>query len=89
MTDKNKTNWYERAYERVINTDKLQGHYDTIFADWQEVAINDVSLPLVELIESLSIIAGQHGVGRVDNVEAPAGVVLHAALQAGAACMST
>lgn len=47
------------------------------------VSINDVSLPLIELIESLSIIAGQHGVGRVEDVEAPAAVVLHAALQAG------
>jgi argininosuccinate synthase len=47
------------------------------------VAINDVALPLIELIESLSLIAGQHGVGRVENVEAPAAVVLHTALQAG------
>ena len=46
------------------------------------MAINDVALPLIELIESLSLIAGQHGVGRVENVEAPAAVVLHAALQA-------
>jgi argininosuccinate synthase len=45
------------------------------------VAINDVPLPLIELFESLTLIAGQHGVGRVDGVEAPAAVVLHAALQ--------
>src|SRR5687768_8149643 len=36
------------------------------------VSINDVALPLLELIESLSVIAGQHGVGRVEDVEAPA-----------------
>ena len=54
------------------------------FADGLPVAINDVSLPLTELIESLAIIAGQHGVGRIEDVEAPAAVVLHAALQAGA-----
>ncbi|HEY6362391.1 MAG TPA: argininosuccinate synthase domain-containing protein [Vicinamibacterales bacterium] len=48
------------------------------------VAINDVRLPLIELIESLALIAGQHGVGRVETVEAPAAVVLHAALQVGA-----
>ena len=47
------------------------------------VAINDVALPLIELIESLSLIAGQHGVGRVENVEAPAAVVLHTALRGG------
>ena len=46
------------------------------------VAINDVALPLLELIDSLSTIAGQHGVGRMDGVEAPAAVVLAAALAA-------
>jgi argininosuccinate synthase len=56
------------------------------------VAVNDVSLPLVELITSLQTIAGAHGVGRIDMVEnpvtgsksreiyeAPAAVALHAA----------
>jgi argininosuccinate synthase len=46
------------------------------------VAINEVTMPLTELIESLAIIAGQHGVGRVEQVEAPAAVVLHTALRA-------
>jgi argininosuccinate synthase len=45
-------------------------------------AINDVPMPLTELIESLATIAGQHGVGRIDDIEAPAAVVLHAALRA-------
>jgi argininosuccinate synthase len=56
------------------------------------VAINGVAMGLVELIESLTTIAGGHGVGRIDMVEnlvaavksrevyeAPAAVVLHAA----------
>ena len=55
------------------------------------VAINGVPMPLTELIESLSIIAGQHGVGWIEEErdvtgsptervhEAPAAVVLHAA----------
>jgi argininosuccinate synthase len=55
------------------------------------VAINGVPMPLMELIESLSVIGGQHGVGRIeadhreigaggDHVyDAPAAVVLHAA----------
>jgi argininosuccinate synthase len=47
------------------------------------VAINDVAMPLMDLIEILSVIAGQHGVGRVETVEAPAAVVLEAALRAG------
>jgi argininosuccinate synthase len=56
------------------------------------VAINGVSLTLVELISSLETIAGAHAVGRIDLLEnrlggtksreiyeAPAGVLLHAA----------
>ncbi len=55
-------------------------------------AINDVSMPFVDLIGNLSTIAGAHGIGRIDMVEnrlvgiksreiyeAPAAVVLHAA----------
>ena len=53
-------------------------------------AVNGVPLDLSELIESLSIIAGQHGVGRIASpnetggrirrlYEAPAAIVLHAA----------
>jgi argininosuccinate synthase len=49
------------------------------------VAINEVPMPLTELVESLGIIAGEHGVGRVGGndstpVEAPAASVLAAAL---------
>ena len=56
------------------------------------VAINGVEMPILDLIGSLSLIAGAHGVGRIDMVEnrlvgtkvreiyeAPAAVVLHAA----------
>jgi len=56
------------------------------------VAINGVEMPILELLGSLGIIAGAHGVGRIDMVEnrvagikaraiyeAPAAVVLHAA----------
>jgi argininosuccinate synthase len=56
------------------------------------VSVNGVAMALVELIQSLETIAGEHGVGRVDMVEnrlvgmksreiyeAPAAVVLHAA----------
>jgi argininosuccinate synthase len=53
------------------------------FAGGVPVAINDVSMRLTELIEILSIIAGEHGVGRIEDVEAPAAVVLQAALRAG------
>ncbi|MGE0041106.1 MAG: argininosuccinate synthase [Vicinamibacterales bacterium] len=56
------------------------------------VTVNGVEMPLAELIDSLSTIAGAHGVGRLDMVEnrlvgiksrevyeAPAAVVLHLA----------
>jgi argininosuccinate synthase len=47
------------------------------------VAINGVPMGLTELIEILNIIAGHHGIGRMDmgetQGEAPAAVVLHAA----------
>jgi argininosuccinate synthase len=59
------------------------------------MAINGVALDLSELIESLSIIAGRHGVGRIAAIdhesqpgrvcrihEAPAATVLHAAHEA-------
>ena len=61
------------------------------FAQGVPVAINGVPLPLIELIESLSVIAGQHGVGWIEAghrgiesgrdraYQAPAAVVLHAA----------
>jgi argininosuccinate synthase len=55
-------------------------------------SVNGVAMPLVELIESLTTIAGEHGVGRLDRVkprddgtrsyavyEMPASVVLHTA----------
>jgi argininosuccinate synthase len=50
------------------------------------VAINEVPMPLTELVESLAIIAGEHGVGRVGEpgstpVEAPAASVLATALR--------
>ena len=56
------------------------------------VCANGVEMPLLEMIESLEIIAGAHGVGRIDVVEnrlagiksrevyeAPAAIVLHTA----------
>ncbi len=61
------------------------------FDHFTPVALNGVTLPLVELIVSLETIAGAHGVGRLDFPavpgvrprtleEAPASVVLHQAL---------
>lgn len=62
------------------------------FGHGAPTGINGVTMPLVELIESLSTIAGEHGCGRLERVknhsngsrsravyEAPAAVVLHLA----------
>lgn len=51
------------------------------------VSVNDVPMPPVELIESLALIAGGHGVGRLESTsngrtvvyDAPAAMVLHTA----------
>jgi argininosuccinate synthase len=63
---------------------------DVAFEQGCPVAVNDVPMPLIELVEILGVIAGQHGVGRSEPevspldagrrvAEAPAAVVLDAA----------
>lgn len=52
------------------------------FVDGVPLALNGIAMPLSELFDSLTTIAGRHGVGRVDGAEVPAGVVLAAALAA-------
>jgi argininosuccinate synthase len=67
-------------------------YVEIVFDRGVPAAINGVAMPFVELIGSLTIIAGAHGVGRIDMgenrlvgmkprevSEAPAAVVLHAA----------
>jgi argininosuccinate synthase len=69
-------------------------HLEIAFEGGLPVAVNGVPMTLTELIESVTTIAGNHGVGRVMHeasgtaCEAPAAVVLHAAQAAlGAAAM--
>ncbi|MDA1184899.1 MAG: argininosuccinate synthase [Acidobacteria bacterium] len=66
-------------------------HIEIGFDEGVPSAINGVPMPLVELIESVSVIAGRYGVGWIDALgpdpvedgdrryEAPAAAVLHAA----------
>jgi argininosuccinate synthase len=69
-------------------------YVEITFAGGTPTAINGVTMPLVELLDSLGTIAAAHGVGRIDMVEnrvvgvksreiyeAPAAVVLHTAHQ--------
>jgi argininosuccinate synthase len=55
---------------------------DLVFEHGVPTSINGVAMSLTELVESLSLIAGRHAVGRTGEVEAPAAVVLHAAFRA-------
>ena len=65
---------------------KTPAHVEIAFERGVPVAVNGVPMALTELIESLSIIAGHHGVGRIaingTCAEAPAAVVLVAAYTA-------
>jgi len=66
---------------------------EIVFEAGLPVSVNGISMSLPELIESVSTIAGTHGVGRVTDtsgaaVHAPAAVVLQAAQEAlGAAAV--
>jgi len=46
------------------------------------VAINGVALDAAEVLESVALIAGHHGIGRLPHLDAPAIPVLHAAYAA-------
>jgi argininosuccinate synthase len=60
---------------------------DIRFENGDPVAINEVPMAPVELIESLALIAGRHGIGRLEHrrdgytvvYDAPAAIALHAA----------
>ena len=59
-------------------------HLEISFEAGLPVAVNGVAMTMAELVESVTAIAGNHGVGRMKYAsgtasEAPAGVVLHAA----------
>jgi argininosuccinate synthase len=78
----------ERAFERHLlrrhtappaTESTTAANLEIAFEDGVPCAVNGVALTLTELLESLSVIAGQHGVGRIGAIDAPAALVLHAA----------
>jgi argininosuccinate synthase len=71
-----------RPVADVAHTPDVAAHVELVFEHGVPTSINGVPMTLTELIESLSLIAGRHGVGRVGGLEAPAAVVLHAAFRA-------
>jgi argininosuccinate synthase len=81
-----------KVTKRLENTPSAPAHVEIEFERGAAVGINGVTMRVVELIESLTTIAGEHGVGRLDRIkvrtdgkrsrafyEAPAAVVLHLA----------
>ena len=52
------------------------------FDDAIPVAVNGVTLALPELLESLSILGGEHGIGHAESANAPGALVLDAAYRA-------
>lgn len=70
-----------RVPSRVAPAD-VPAHVAVAFGGGVPVAINGVALALPELIDSLSLIAGQHGIAAEAPVHAPAADVLQAAYAA-------
>jgi argininosuccinate synthase len=60
----------------------IPAHLEIEFDDAVPVAVNGVSLSLAELMESLSLIGGQHGIGHAEAANAPGALVLDAAYRA-------
>ena len=52
------------------------------FDDAIPVAVNGVTLTLPELLESLSLLGGEHGIGHAESANAPGALVLDAAYRA-------
>ena len=56
-------------------------YVELTFVRGAPTAINGIPMPLGDLIDSIGMLAGAHGVGRVHPLEAPAAIVLYAAHQ--------
>ncbi len=75
------------AHLKPLATSNEAAHIDLQFEAGVPVSINEVPMPPVELVESLALIAGGHGVGRLESTsngrtvvyDAPAAMVLHTA----------
>lgn len=75
------------AHLKPLSAVNEPSRIDIQFEAGVPVSVNDVPMPPVELVESLALIAGQHGVGRLESTsngrtvvyDAPAAMVLHTA----------
>jgi argininosuccinate synthase len=66
-----------------------EARLDITLEDGIPVAVNGVPMTLTELIESVSLIAGRHGIGHEDTPQAPAAAILRTAYAHAAAPTST
>lgn len=69
----------ERPVNDLARLRGIPAHVDLEIQRLVPVAINGVPMTICELFESLALIAGQHGVGRLPHLDAPAAPLLHAA----------
>lgn len=69
-----------RRYTPARRTESdTAAHLEITFEDGVPCAVNGVRFPLTELLESVSVIAGEHGLGRIGALDAPAAGVLRTA----------
>ena len=69
----------ERPVSDVARLGGVPAQVDLEIQGLVPVAINGVPMTVGELFESLALIAGHHGVGRLPHLDAPAAPLLHAA----------
>jgi argininosuccinate synthase len=75
------------AHLKPVSKSSEAAHIDIHFESGVPVSVNEVPMPPVELVESVALIAGRHGVGRLESTsngrtvvyDAPAAMVLHTA----------
>ena len=72
----------ERPLADPAHAPDQPAHVDLRIESGVPVAINGVQLAVAELLESLAVIAGQHGIGRLPRIDAPAAPLIHAAYTA-------
>lgn len=69
----------ERPVLDPAHAPETAAHVDLQIQGGVPVAINGVPLSVAELLESVALIAGRHGIGRLPQIDAPAAPIVHAA----------
>jgi argininosuccinate synthase len=72
----------ERPVIDPSNAPDVPAHVDLCIENGLPVSINGVPMSVAELLESLALIAGQHGIGRLPHIDAPAAPIVRAAYDA-------